>query len=66
MTIKEAERVSRILEDIKIMENGSSKIHKLHKDGEYEKVANIACELYSELKRHYENELSKYPSPNGG
>ena len=62
MTKKEAERISRLLKDIKIMEDGPDNIRKLHNNSEHGKIANIAIELYSELRNHYINELMSYPS----
>ncbi|MFH2029689.1 MAG: hypothetical protein ABIJ40_03565 [Bacteroidota bacterium] len=62
MTLKEAEIINYTVRVIKDAESLNIKIQDLFKDGKHEEITKIALELNSELKRVYEDKLSKYPS----
>lgn len=66
MTIEEGNKVKHIVDSIKLCTDTKARLIKLHKEGDHEKVTNIALEMADELRRKYESDLSKYPSPNGG
>lgn len=66
MTLDEGNKVKHIVDSIKLCSDTKERLIKLHKEGEHEKVTHIALEMADELKRKWESDLSKYPSPNGG
>ena len=66
MTIEEGNKVKFIVDSIKLCSEASDRLIKLHKEKKHDEVTRIALELASELKRKYELDLAKYPSPNSG
>lgn len=63
MTIDEGNNVKDIVDSIKLCSDTKDRLIKLHEEGKHEKVTHIALEIVGELKRKWESELSKYPSP---
>jgi len=66
MTIEEGNKVKHIVDSIKLFIDTKDRLIKLHKEKKHEEVTRIALEMADELKRKYESDLHKYPSPNGG
>jgi hypothetical protein len=66
MTIEEGNKVKHIVDSIKLCSDTKDRLIKLHKEEKHEEVTRIALEMADELKRKYESDLYKYPSPNGG
>lgn len=63
MTREEADSIKNLLSEIDEFEYLEAKIQKLHKDGEHEKVTNIALGLRRRIHEQLTYKLRLMPSP---
>jgi hypothetical protein len=57
MSINEAHTVKQWLEEYETFKTLPDKIIRLHRDGDHDKVCNIACELATELEHLWESKI---------